>query len=461
MKKVIIIGGGLSGLTLGFRLLQKRPDLQITILEDRPHVGGNIGTLLREGFRVEMGPNGFLDTKRTTLELCHDLGLKSQLIPASEGSRKNRFLFLNGQIHKLPGSPLGILTTPLLSLRGKLALLGEPFRKRRRDESDESVAAFARRRMGREAQEVFMDALVTGIHAGDPELLSVRAAFPRLSQFEKQFGSVLKGFINSAKQRKQEAIGRGEEPMPSRMWSFREGLGVMVEALQERLHGRIQTGVGVRRVEKSSSGWTIHGEGREQFSADSVVLTCPAYQQANILESCDADLAVKMQQISYNKIVVVALGYRETDVPRKLDGFGYIAPQRTERDVLGVQWCSSIFPDRAPPGMVLWRILCGGVKRADVYEWSDSELLRRCHEEMKLAMSVTAEPVFHQIVRWPKAIPQYNLGHQSRVQEIETRVKNHAGLFVTGNAFHGVAMNDVVEQAGLIAQRVSDYLPAQ
>jgi protoporphyrinogen/coproporphyrinogen III oxidase len=461
MKKVIIVGGGLSGLTVGYRLLKTRPDLAITILEERPQVGGNIGTLSRDGFRVETGPNGFQDTKRSTLELCHDLGLKDQLIPASEGSRKNRFLFLNEKIEKLPGSPMGILTTPLLSMRGKLSILMEPFRRRRLEDSDESVAAFARRRMGREAQEIFMDALVTGIHAGDPELLSVRAAFPRLSLFEKQFGSVLKGFLNSAKQRKQEAIQRGDTPAPTRMWSFREGLGVLVDALRKQLGDRVRSGFPVRRVEKPNTDWQIYAENNSTQSADAVVLTCPAYAQAELLESADTDLAKMLQEITYNKIAVVALGYREQDVAKNLDGFGYIAPQRTGRDILGVQWCSSIFPDRAPPGMVLWRVLCGGIKRADMCDLSDTELVRRVHAEMKLAQGVKAEPVFTEIVRWPNAIPQYNLGHSTRVTNIEKQVARHRGLFVTGNAFHGVAMNDVVEQAGLIAQRLSDFLPAQ
>jgi oxygen-dependent protoporphyrinogen oxidase len=459
MPRVVVVGAGLSGLAVAFRLKQALPGVSITVLEGRSRPGGNVRTEDRDGFRVECGPNGFLDNKPGVTSLCRDLGLGDRLIAASEGSRKNRYVYLRDRLHKLPRSPFGLLTTPLMSVGGKLALLREPFRRRPAEvPDDESVAAFARRRFGREAADVFVDALVTGIHAGDPERLSVRAALPRLVEFEAEAGSVLRGFVKSAKQKKREARVRGEVRAPQRMWSFREGLRVMIETAAGQLGSAIVTGVSVKRIERGPEGWTVHGEGRDRWEADAVVLTCPAYEQAGIVANLDPRLADDLAGIAYNRVAVVALGYRQANVPGAFDGFGYIAPENTRRDVLGVQWCSSIFPDRAPPGFLLWRVLCGGMNRPDMLDRDDDTLVRSCHFEMRHSLGVTGEPVFRHLFRWPKAIPQYHLGHLDRVARIESAVAGFPGLFVTGNALHGIAMNDVTEQAEVVADQVAEFL---
>jgi oxygen-dependent protoporphyrinogen oxidase len=463
MPHVIVVGGGLTGLTVAYRLRRADPAVSVTVLEARDRPGGNVGTELHDGFRVETGPNGFLDRTPAVPQLCHDLGLGSRLVAASEGARKNRYLFLRGRLHKLPRGPLGLLATPLLSLRGKWQLLTEPFRKANPPAGDESVAAFAARRAGKEAADVFADALVTGIHGGDPALLSVAAAFPRLPVMERETGSVVRGFLRAARQRKAESEARGEPPPgPMRMWSFREGLQVLTDSLTAALGPAVKTGAAVRAVAESASvaPWKVYGDGRTAWSADAVVLACPAHEQAAVLADLDPELADEAAAVPYNRIAVVALGYRRADCPGSHDGFGYIAPQNTRRDVLGVQWCSSIFPDRAPPGCVLWRALCGGVHRAEMVDWDDDTLGRAVHAELKLAMGVTGDPVFRQVVRWPAAIPQYVLGHNERVARMEALAAAHPGLFLAGNAYRGVAMADCVEQGGKVAAAVAGYLAA-
>ena len=451
MSKVVVIGAGLSGLAAAFRIRQANPRAEVVVLEERARAGGHIVTERQDGYLIEHGPNGIFDAKPHTLRLCRDLGLGEQLIVASEASRKNRYLFVNEQLHRLPGDPLGLLRTPLLSWQGKLAMLAEPFRRRHGNlPMDESVAQFARRRFGCEAADVFIDALVTGIHAGDPEKLSVAAAFPRLPMFERTAGSVIRGVMRAGKVKRREAIARGETPMPQRMWSFRDGLQVMINSLVSKLGTDLHLGVGVRRIEKSSSGWLVHGEGGDSWNADAVVNTAPAFRQAEQLATIDEPMAQEIASIAYNRIAVVVLGYRSEHAPQP-EGFGYIAPQLTRRDVLGVQWCSAIYPERAPPGFVLWRALCAGVNRADMADLPDNELLRRVHAEMTIAMGVTAPPAFHRIVRWPRAIPQYNVGHLARVARIESMASKHPGLTLGGNAYHGVAMNDCCEQAERIA----------
>jgi oxygen-dependent protoporphyrinogen oxidase len=467
MKRVVIIGAGISGLATAFRLQQLSPDIEITILEQRDRAGGNAWTERRDGFQVEIGPNGFLDTKPTTVQLCRDLGLGERLIPASDAASKNRYLFLDGRLRRLPAGFIDFLRSDLLGWKGKLKLITERWRHNRPESPDESVDAFARRRAGNEVADVFADAIVTGIHGGDPAQLSVRSAFPRLTALEGQYGSVLKGLAQTARQRRAEAKARGElYQRPGKMWSFREGMRLLVETLLDRLAHPPVLGVSVRRIERASpdrpqDSWIVRGEGQDHWTADAVVLASPAYQQAMLLADLDSELAERMNGIAYNRIAVVALGYRTADIPVPLDGFGYIAPQRTRRDLLGVQWCSSIYPDRAPAGMVLLRALCGGWHRADVVSWDDARLMEAVRADLRLALGITAWPSFHHIVRWERAIPQYHIGHQDRVAWIEKRTASHPGLFLTGNAYHGVALNDCTEQAALIAERVNGYLASR
>jgi oxygen-dependent protoporphyrinogen oxidase len=462
MTKVLFVGAGISGLALAYRFHQLAPAAEITILEARDRPGGTLWTEQHDGFQVEIGPNGFLDTKPATITLCRDLGLGNQLLPASEGAGRNRYLFLNSKLHRLPDSLGSFLRSGLLSWRGKLGILTERLRAPRGDHAEESIDAFVRRRAGCEAAEILADALVTGIHAGDPALLSVQASFPRLTSLEAEFGSVLKGMGQMARRRRAEAKARGQATAPTgRMWSFRPGLRLVVERLCACLPQPPVLGVAVQRIAWNSHrqpAWTVSAEGQDRWTADAVVLTCPAHQQAALLADLDPELSQQINSIVYNRVAVVALGYRRGDVPGDLDGFGYIAPQRTRRDVLGVQWCSAIFPDRAPPGYVLLRAMCGGWNRPEMVGWEDGQLLRAVRAELHLAMSITAEPVFQRIIRWERAIPQYHLGHPERVARILQRAARYPGLILGGNTYHGIALNDCTEQADRLARQLQGFL---
>jgi oxygen-dependent protoporphyrinogen oxidase len=462
MSRIVIVGGGMSGLALAHRLEQLAPAAEVTVLERRDRLGGTVGTIDREGFRVERGPNGFLDNNPSTQTLCRDLGLGDRLIPASESARRNRFLFLHGRLRKLPTGLLSFLTSGVLSWRAKLALLTERFRRPRLDLAEESINAFARRRTNAEVAETLADAFVTGIHAGDPALLSLRAAFPRFAELEREHGSLSRGMAATAKKRRAEARARGEAPRRGlRMWSFREGLGFLIETLGQRLRRLPISGVSVQRVERSGASWVVLGEGQDRWPAEAVVLACPAYQQAILLADLDAELSDKVGGIAYNRVAVIALGYRRDEVRHPLDGFGYLTPGRDRRDVLGVQWCSSIFDGRAPQGHVLLRAICGGWHRPELVDWDDERLLSAVRGELRLALGITAAPVFHEIVRWDRAIPQYHLGHLERVTWIEQRLRNHPGLFLGGNCYHGISLNDCVEQAGVLAGTVARHLSTQ
>ncbi|GIW81018.1 MAG: protoporphyrinogen oxidase [Gemmatales bacterium] len=458
MKKVIIVGAGISGLSLAYRLQAIFPDGVITVLERLGRPGGTIWTHRQDGFSVELGPNGFLDNKPSTLALSHDLGLERQLIPASDAARRFRYLCLQNRLVPLPGGLIDFIQSDLLSWRGKVNLLCERFRRPRSHAKDETVDAFVRRRAGREAAELLADALVTGIYAGDPSRLSMTACFPRLVEWEKIYGSVSKGLSVTSRQRRADSSSRGERR--GSMWSFADGLRLLVETLADRLKLRPVYGVCIRQVfwSRPQGLWAVRGDGQEVWYGDVVVLACPAYQQAALLADFDTELANEIGAIAYNRLAVVALGFRRDDVPHHLNGFGYIIPQRARTEVLGVQWCSSIYPRRAPGGMVLLRAMCGGWNRPEVAGWEDDRLLQAVRAQLHDALGIVAAPVFHHIVRWDRAIPQYLLGHRERVARVERRLQKYPGLFLAGNAYHGVALNDCTERASVLAADIARYL---
>jgi oxygen-dependent protoporphyrinogen oxidase len=465
MQTVVIVGGGISGLTLAYRIQQEAPAVQVIVLEKENRLGGTLGTERRDGFVVEIGANGFLDNKPSTLALSHDLGLDDRLIPASESAGRNRFVLLDGKLRPLPTGLFSFLRSNVLSWRAKTNMAAEFFRPRRRISRDESINAFFRRRFGPEAAARLADPFVTGIYAGDPRLLSVEACFPRLVALEREHGSLLLGLIRTSRQgRRESSVSSKRRGRSGQMWSFRGGLGVLIERLRDQLRDPPLVSVNVRRIThqslQGSDGfrWMIEAEGHDHWLADAVVLACPAYEQAEMLADLDPLLVEQIDGIPYNRVAVIALGFRLEDVATSVDGFGFLIPQRAKHDLLGVQWCSSIFPERAPPGTVLLRAICGGWQRAEMVEWDDGKLLRAAYEELRAVMGVRGHPIFHRIIRWAKAIPQYMVGHLERVRWIEQRASVHPGLFLAGNAYSGVALNDCVERGRLLARRVMDYL---
>jgi oxygen-dependent protoporphyrinogen oxidase len=478
MKQVVIVGAGVSGLATAYhigRLARERGvALRPIILEGSSRPGGRVWTERVEGFQIELGANGFLDSKRSTLDLCHELGLGSELIAARPEAR-NRYIFWRDRLHKVPMGPGELLRSGLLSFRGKLRLLAEAFVARRSAGGDESVHEFACRRIGREAAEVLIDAMVTGIHAGDATLLSVAAAFPRMVELEREYGSLLRAMPKVRRQRLAEAAAAAatdHSPLAPQysalstqhsaspggtLWSFKGGMAQLIERLTERCGAEIIRGVAVQRIVPNADGWSVHAESGK-WSADGVVLACPSFAQAAITELLDADLSRQLAAICYTQVVVVALGFCRADLAGPLDGFGYLSPQRTRRDVLGVLWSSSIFDHRAPDGMVLVQAMCGGWNRPDIVSWDDDRLRRAVLDEMRQTMGISVAPILVRIFRWPQAIPQYHIGHLDRVAAIETGRQRYPGLFLTGNSFRGVSVNDCTEEAVRCASEVIEHL---
>jgi oxygen-dependent protoporphyrinogen oxidase len=469
MHRIVVIGGGISGLAAAFRIQERLPASQVLVLEAGPRLGGTIWTERRQGYQVELGPNGFLSSKSSTLRLCHDLGLSDALEEAQPAARR-RFLFQNQQLVELPTGLMSLLACQLLSWSALWRIVTERFRRGDPIPPDESVYDFLVRRGSVELADLFADPLVTGIFAGDAKQLSLPAAFPRLARAEREFGSVSRGLPKLLRQARAEARSLGTVlPRRSKLLSLKGGLRTMIERLGERLRLPPRLGTAARRVmpaheptATSAARWRIEMDGSEPLTADAVILTTPAPRQAALLADLDESLADLILHIPYVSVAVVALGFPAAAIPEEVrESFGFIVPQRSRRDLLGVQFCSAIFADRAPAGQVLLRALCGGWQRPEVMTWEDDRLILAVRRELRFALGLSRPPTFIHVCRWDPAIPQYTLGHLERVAMVEQQLNRWPGLFLGGNAYRGVALNDCTEQAEILARRVAEFIHQQ
>lgn len=442
--KVVVVGGGISGLSAAFRLKQAGAD--VTVVESEPRAGGKVRTEIVDGFLVEHGPNGFLDSRKPVLDLVRDLRLDNQLVQANQEASK-RYIFTRGALRALPSGPLSLLATRALTARGLLRLLYEPFVKPRASyEVEETVFDFAARRIGHEAAQVMVDAMVTGVYAGDSRKLSLRAAFPRMYDLERTYGGLVKALIALMKARKANS---GSAAGPSgKLTSFPEGLETLIHALVRRLEGQVLTGKPVQGLLRQNGGWRVLLADDASLDCDAVVLSTPADAAAWLLAAHAPRAAEVLRQIPYNPAAVVAFGYPPGSLPRPLDGFGYLVPGHEQRKVLGSVWCSSLFPNRATKGRALMRSIIGGARHPELVGLGDAELSEVVTAELSVLMGgPMPAPAFQRIVRWPAAIPQYTLGHLDRVAAIEAAMAAVPGVHLATNAMYGVSLADCVARA--------------
>ncbi len=468
MKRIGIIGGGIAGLAAAFELLHTpRGDanaLDITVFESAPQPGGNIRTEVVDGYRVEWAVNGFLDNAPETLDLVARLGLSERLVRANPAAAR-RFIYRGGRLHVVPVSPPAFFASPLLSLGGRLRVLGEPFvPARRAADHDESVFDFAARRIGAEAARVLVDAMVTGIFAGNARTLSLASTFPKMAEMEREHGGLVKAMI--AKRRSARARGSasgGPAGPGGQLTSFRDGMEELTRALGARLGERLVVGACVESLERNAAHehageppprYALRLATGETRSFDAVLLACPSWRAAEISAPLDADLSRHLGAISSAPVAVVALGYRLADLGVAPDGFGYLIPRGEGLRPLGALFDSNLFPGRAPDGHALIRVLAGGAHEPALVSASDTDLVALARATLALAPGIRATPVFTRVIRHTRGIPQYTLGHAARVAAIEDRLAAHPGLFVCGNSYRGVSVNACIAEARQLATRV-------
>ncbi len=455
--RVAVVGAGISGLACAFRIQQRcaasGTALELHVLEADERAGGTIHTREVDGFRLESGPNGFLDSKPETMDLVKDLGIEDQLLRSDDASRR-RFVMVGGQLIELPSSPPAFMKSPLLPLGARLRVVREMWVSKRTDGADETVAEFATRRLGPKAYERLVDPFVSGIFAGDPTKLSLKAAFPRLAELEAEYGSLITASRKLAKERENDPDRNAAGPS-GRLTSFPKGMSTLVHALTTALEGAVHTGERVRDVRRTSDGWTVTTTGQTLERLDKVVLAIPAGAAASILGRLDDALALPLSRIPYPAVAVVALGFRREQVKHPLDGFGFLIPSTEKRNILGCLWTSSIFPGhRAPHGHVLLRSMCGGARNSDFALQDDASLTSAVRQELDGLLGLNGEPALTSIQRWPQAIPQYVQGHLERREALYETLAKYEGLYVTGNALKGVGVNDCTREAAVVAERV-------
>ncbi len=444
--RTAVVGAGISGLTLAWALRAR--GTPVTVLEASDRVGGQIRSWLDDGFVLEAGPNGLLDRDGVVARVAERLGIADRLRSASAAADR-RALFVRGKVRFLPAKPPELLRSDIVPLGAKLRLLLELFSRRGPAGVDESLAHFGRRHFGRHVTETLLDAVQTGIFAGDSERLSVRAAFPRLEEMEKSHRSLL---LAARAMRRGGARGA-----PPRLASFVGGLETLPRALAAALGDAVRRGVRVRTLEPASGGWQVRWDGGgERF--ERVVLAVPPRVSAELLGPLDPSIATALEAIHAVPISVVHLGWRPALDPDP-QGFGVLVPARERRRVLGVIFASSAHPFRAPGGGTLLTILVGGAHGAEWAALPDVELIGLVRAELAAILGIARAPDLVRIVRWPQAIPQYEVGHQARLGAIATALRSHPRLVLTGNAFRGPGIADCVREALALAQSIAGAPP--
>jgi oxygen-dependent protoporphyrinogen oxidase len=447
--KIVIVGGGISGLSLAYSLLERKPDLDITVLESGDKAGGKIWTDKVDGFLCEGGVNGFLDNRPRTLELVGKLALTP--LRSSDKARK-RYIFSEKKLHLLPESPRSFFTSDLLSLYGRLRIIYELFVPRKVG-NDETLADFARRRLGKEAYEKLIDPMASGIFAGDPEKMSLKSCFPRIQVLETQYGSLIRALIKLQKDAKKS--GKKVGPGPGGvLTSFYDGMETLVNGLKDHLGERLKTNCNVTSIDKRGDIYSIYLSDNSSIEAEAVVVATPAHVASEIVKNMDKHLSLTLNEIYYPSVSVVCLGYKRDTLQHPLDGFGFLIPYREKRKVLGTLWDSSIFPNRAPEGYVLMRSMIGGVRMSDLAMEKDEALIQVVTSELHNIMGVRVMPDFMKVYRHEKGIPQYSPGHKEGLGSIHEKTIKFKGLYLTGNAYQGIGVNDCIENSYKLAERI-------
>ncbi|MCB8983740.1 MAG: protoporphyrinogen oxidase [Ardenticatenaceae bacterium] len=489
---VVIVGGGITGLSAAWYLQQERQagerPFRYALLEQTDRWGGKIATetitgLAAEPFVVEAGPDSFITQKPWGLELARALGLQDDLLPTNDG-RRQTFVLHKGQPTPLPDGVMMIVPTkitpfalsPLLSPLGKLRMGLDLFIPPKTDGADETLAEFIERRLGAEALDKIAEPLMSGIYNAEAERQSLLATFPRFRDIEEKHGSLIKGMLAGKKaraSRSPSANGRSAAPT-SMFMSLQGGMADLPAALQAQLTGECLLETAVTSIETgdwisenlpspvsdlpSPTAYTLTLDNGRILTANTVILAVPAHVAAQLLGDVAPDAAAGLVAIRYVSTGTISLAYRRDEIDHPLNGFGVVIPRSENRPINAITWTSTKFDRRAPEGYALLRVFFGGSRNPQMMDVDDGELVETVRRELAEIMSITAVPVFHRIYRWRQANPQYDVGHLERVAAIEAALP--AGIFVTGSPYRGIGIPDCVRQAQQTAQQVILQLSA-
>lgn len=467
IPRLAVVGGGISGLAAAYRLTQLLPESQVLLLEGSDRLGGVLYTHSGDSLLVERGADSFLNKLPCAIELCRELGIDDQLIPTNQ-QRRRALVVRDGRLHAVPDGFVvirphklrPILESSLLSWRGKLRLLAEPWIPAHpeidRPEYDESVASFASRRLGTESFQRLVQPLLAGIYTADPYKLSLAATMPDAIADERTHGSLYR-----AAQRRSG--GQDQASSGARYGSFltfRDGIEKLVQTLSSQLgEERIMRGCPIHRIEQTSEKlWQLHTDGEQLGLFDGVVLAVPAPRAAALVAEMDATLSQSLQQIPYASSAIVLLSYKLDQITSPPDGFGIVVPTIEKRSIVAASFSSLKFPGRAPDDQLLVRVFLGGALAEEQMALSDVELLSIATSEMCELIGARGQPQTMDIVRWHEKMPQYHVGHVQLVERIEQQAAQLSGVELAGNAYHGVGIPQCIESGNRAARRLADAI---
>lgn len=462
--RVTVVGGGIAGLAAAHRLIELSRErdnpVDVTLLEAGARVGGVIRTERSDGFVIENGPDSFLTERPWALNLCERVGLTPRLI-GTRGENSKTYVVHDGALHSLPDgfllmAPtqfLPLLQTKLFSWPGKLRMAADLLLPRGAERTDESLAHFVTRRLGREALERVVQPLIGGIYTADPAELSLAATMPRFLEMEKQRRSIIWSMW-SDQRRAATAPRERSGARWSLFASIDHGLQTLVDTLVQRLpEGVIRLGSAVRSIEAGET-WKITTEAGEGVAADALILATPAHQSAALLGSFDRELAEELAEIRYASSAIVTVAFSERQIGKPLDGFGFVVPYIEGRKILACSYSSEKYAGRAPQGQVLIRCFIGGALQPQLLEQDDAGLVACVRRELAELLAISGEPSLTRVNRWNRAMPQYRVGHLDKLRRIEQLLAPHRSLFLAGNAYRGVGIPHCIDSGEEAAQRV-------
>jgi oxygen-dependent protoporphyrinogen oxidase len=451
-KDVVIIGGGISGLTTAYYL--KKAGLDIAIIEKNEHAGGSIITEKSDDFILDLGPNSMMDTTPLIGELTEELGIAEKREYTKPAANK-RYIVRNGQLKPMPTSPPAFIKSDFFSLKTKLGLIREPFIRPLQNDVDESLADFVRRRLGGEFLDYAIDPFVSGIFAGVPERLSVRSAFPKLYALEEEYGSIIKGAVLGARKRKKR---KEKSKQTAKMMSFDEGMHVLPDALAQAMEDDIYRETSVAGIAKNDE-FRIDAERagtKSEFRSRALMTAIPAHRLMSM--KFFSPIGAALGEIYYPPVTVAFVGYVDNSAHKELDGFGFLIPRRENRKILGAIWSSAIFNNRAPEGGTAFTVFIGGARQPQEASESDEQILSNIKNNFRELLGIDKDPDIFRIKRWPRAIPQYQPGHETIISRIEQFEQANPGLFISGNFRGGISVADCIRSADRCASQIIDFM---
>ena len=454
-KKIVILGAGISGLATAYQLNKK--GFNVTVLEKKKEAGGSMESAFEDGFLFDRGPNSGLETSPLIGKLVEELKLQDQLVYANKSGNK-RYILRNDQLNPLPMNPFALLKTNLFSPSAKLRLIAEPFIGRSKDGYYQSIADFVKRRLGKEFLDYAINPFVAGVYAGNPEDLSVKSAFPKLYELEEKYGGLIIGTIKSMKERKQRAE---KSKQSAKMFSFKDGMQVFPCAIAKFFESKVITFAEATLLEKKGNSFVVNyiiGNINESIECDAVLSTIPAYAAPEIFKPFDEKISDHLNDIYYPPVLVLYLGYKETDIEQPLDGFGFLIPAKEKKSFLGAIWSSVLFPNRAPEGQASFTLFIGGARNPEIGNIDKEILFKKVRSEFESIMKIAGKPTFVNYRYWSKAIPQYNIGYIEHEKYFEEFERNNPGIFLSGNYRGGISVGDCIKNSEIVANKIFEYL---